>query len=124
MSYEMTRPHVPYMVNNKFNGTKCNNCGNIRFPARTYCNKCQGTEFSQTLFETKGTIYQWSTTYKKKGQDTQRAFGTVIVPSEDGKDVIGVSCTFDVDDFNKLDIGKEVEMVPNDKYAIFKLVED
>ena len=124
MSYEMTRPHVPFFINNKFNGIKCNNCGNIRYPARTYCNKCQGTEFSQILFETKGTIITWSTTYKKKGEDVQRAFGSVRVPSENGEDAIGVSCTFDVDDFNKLDIGKKVEMVPNDKYTIFKLVED
>ena len=124
--YEITRPDVPPLVDGKYNAVKCNNCGNIRMPPRSYCNVCQSEDLTQILFETKGTIITWSTTYKRKGQDTQNAFGSVAIKSVDGKDNYGVSCTFMVEnnDFSKLDIGKEVVLVPHDSIRLYKLVED
>jgi len=120
----ITRVKAPARVDNKINALKCNNCGNIRYPQRTYCNRCQGTDFSPVLLGPKGDVITFSSTYKKKATDVQRIFGSARLYSEDGKDSIGVSGTFDVEGIDDLKIGDKVELVPNDKYNIFKKIED
>ena len=120
----ITRPKVPRLIGNKLNAVKCNDCGNIRFPPRTYCNKCQGTNFSSILIGPKGIIQTYSSTYKKKEKDKQRIFGIAKLFTEDGKDSFNLSGTFDVENINELEIGKKIELLPNEKYNIFKLVED
>jgi len=120
----ITRVKAPARVDNKINAIKCNTCGNIRFPQRTYCNRCQGTDFSPILFEPKGEVITFSSTYKKKATDKQRIFGSARLYTKDGKDSIGVSGTFDVEGIDDLKIGDKVELIPNDQYNIFKKVED
>ncbi len=120
----ITRVKAPARVDNKINAIKCNNCGNIRYPARTYCNRCQGTDFSPILLGPKGEVVTFTSTYKKKATDKQRVFGSARLYSEDGKDSIGVSGTFDVESLDDLKIGDKVILYPNDKYNIFKKVED
>jgi uncharacterized OB-fold protein len=120
----ITRPKGPRLIGNKLNAVKCNDCGNIRFPPRTYCNKCQGTNFSRILIGPKGIIQTYSSTYKKKGRDKQRIFGIAKLFTEDDKDSFNLSGTFDVENINELEIGKQIELLPNEKYNIFKLVED
>ena len=120
----ITRVKAPARVDNKINAIKCNKCGNIRYPARTYCNRCQGTDFSPVLLGPKGEVITFTSTYKKKATDKQRVFGSARLYSEDGKDSIGVSGTFDVESIEDLTIGDKVILTPNDKYNIFKKVED
>ncbi|KKL53846.1 hypothetical protein LCGC14_1380860 [marine sediment metagenome] len=120
----ITRVKAPARVDNKINAIKCNKCGNIRYPARTYCNRCQGTDFSPVLLGPKGEVITFTSTYKKKATDKQRVFGSARLYSEDGKDSIGVSGTFDVESIDDLTIGDKVILTPNDKYNIFKKVED
>ena len=120
----ITRPRIPRLIENKLNAVKCNNCGNIRYPARTYCNKCQGTDFSSILIGPKGVIRTYTSTYKKKKKDKQRIFGLVELFSEDGKDSFGLMGTFDTENFDDVKIGKEVELLPNEKNTMFKIVGD
>ena len=120
----ITRPKIPRLIGSKLNAVKCNNCGHIRFPPRTYCNKCQGTDFSSILIGPKGVINTYSTTYKKKPSDKQRIFGVVQLFTEDGSDSIGLSGTFDTENLNDVKIGKNIELLPNEKYNLFKILED
>ncbi|MBY8987503.1 MAG: hypothetical protein KGD61_03535 [Candidatus Lokiarchaeota archaeon] len=120
----ITRVKAPARVDNKINAIKCNNCGNIRYPHRTYCNRCQGTDFSPVLLGPRGEVITFSSTYKRKATDEQRIFGSARLTSEDGKDSISISGTFDVKGIDDLKIGDKVELVPNDKFNIFKKVED
>jgi len=119
----ITRKKVPMLIENKVNAVKCNNCGNIRFPPRTYCNKCQGTIFSSILIGPTGVVLTYTTTYKKKPKDKQRIFGIVQLFTEDGKDSIRLSGTFDTENFNDVKIGKKIELLPNEKYIMFKILE-
>ncbi len=120
----ITRPKVPRLIGNKINAVKCNNCGNIRYPARSYCNKCQGTDFSSVLIGPKGVIQTYSSTYVKKKRDKKRIFGLVQLFSEDAKDSFGLSGTFDTENSEDVKIGKEVELIADDKFTIFKIVGD
>ncbi len=120
----ITRPKVPRLIGNKINTVKCNNCGNIRYPARSYCNKCQGTDFSSVLIGPKGVIQTYSSTYVKKKRDKKRIFGLVQLFSEDGKDSFLLSGTFDTENSEDVKIGKEVELIADDKFTIFKIVGD
>ena len=120
----ITRPKGSRLVGNKLNAIKCNTCGHIRYPARTYCNKCQGTDFSSILIGPKGVVATYSTTYKKKLNDKQRIFGVVQLFTEDGEDSFILSGTFDTDNYDDVKIGKKIELLPNDKYNIFKILED
>ena len=120
----ITRLKVPSLVGNKINAVKCNNCGHIRYPPRTYCNKCQGTDLSPILLGPKGVITTFTSSYKRKATDQQRFFGNVRLFSEDGKDSIGFGGAFDVKSLEELKIGQKVELVPYDRYTIFKIVED
>lgn len=120
----ITRLKVQTKFGNKIKASKCTNCGNIRNPPRTYCNICQGTNFEEIILGPKGEITTFSSTYKRKATDTQRFFGSVQLFSEDGKDSIGVGGTFDVQSIDELKIGQKVELIPDDRYNIFKIVED
>ncbi len=120
----ITRVKAPARVDNKINAVKCNNCGNIRYPPRTYCNRCQGTDFSPILLGPEGVVITYTSTYKKKATDKQRIFGSARLFSDDGKDSIGVSGTFDVESINDISIGDKIKLDPNDKYNIFKKVEE
>jgi uncharacterized OB-fold protein len=120
----ITRVKVPARVDNKINAVKCNNCGNIRYPPRTYCNRCQGTDFSPILLGPEGVVITYTSTYKKKATDKQRIFGSARLFSDDGKDSIGVSGTFEVESIDDISIGDKVKLDPNDKYNIFKKVEE
>ncbi|MFX1279594.1 MAG: Zn-ribbon domain-containing OB-fold protein [Promethearchaeota archaeon] len=120
----ITRVKGPARIDNKINAYKCNNCGNIRYPQRTYCNRCQGTDFSQILLGPKGEVITFSSTYKRKATDEQRIFGSARLYSEDGKDSIGISGTFDVKSIEDLKIGDKVELIPHDKFNIFKKLEE
>ncbi|MFX1454984.1 MAG: Zn-ribbon domain-containing OB-fold protein [Promethearchaeota archaeon] len=120
----ITRVKAPARIDNKINAIKCNNCGNIRYPQRTYCNRCQGTDFSPILLGPKGEVITFSSTYKRKETDEQRIFGSVRLTSEDGKDAISLGGIFAVKSIDDLKIGDKVELVPNDQYNIFKKIED
>ena len=120
----ITRSKGPRLIGNKLNAIKCNKCGHIRYPARTYCNKCQGTDFSSILIGPKGVVATYSTTYKKKLNDKQRIFGVVQLFTEDGEDSFILSGTFDTENYDDVKIGKKIELLPNDKYNIFKIMED
>ena len=120
----ITRQKVPMLIGNRVNAVKCNICGNIRFPPRTYCNKCQGTDLSSILIGPIGEIVTYSTTYKKKPKDKQRIFGIVQLFTEDGNDSITLSGTFDTENFDDVKIGKKIALLPNEKYIVFKILED
>ena len=120
----ITRLKAPTKIGNKIKAAKCNNCGNIRNPPRTYCNRCQGTEFTEVIFGPKGVITTYTSSYKRKATDKQIFFGSARLFSEDGKESLGVSGSFDVKSIDELDIGATVELVPHERYNIFKLVED
>ncbi|MFW9825670.1 MAG: Zn-ribbon domain-containing OB-fold protein [Candidatus Thorarchaeota archaeon] len=120
----ITRVKAPARIDNKINAIKCNNCGNIRYPQRTYCDRCQGTDFSPILLGPKGEVITFSSTYKRKETDEQRIFGSVRLTSEDGKDAISLGGIFAVKSIDDLKIGDKVELVPNDQYNIFKKIED
>jgi len=124
MENMITRPNIPRLIENKLNAIKCNKCGNIRYPARTYCNKCQGTDFSSILIGPRGIIQTFTTSYKKKKRDKQQIFGIVELFTEDGKDSINLMGTFDTENFDEIKIGKEVELLPNDKNTLFKIIGD
>ncbi len=120
----ITRPKIPRLIENKLNAVKCNNCGNIRYPARTYCNICQGTDFSSILIGPKGVVLTYSSTYQKKKRDKKQIFGLVKLFSEDGKDSFSLMGTFDTENFDDVKIGKEIELQPNEKNTMFKIVSD
>lgn len=120
----ITRLKIPTKIGNQIKVNKCSNCGNIRNPPRTYCNRCQGTDFKEVTFGPKGEITTYSSSYKRKATDKQRFFGQVRLFSDNGKDSMGLSGTFDVESIDELDIGQKVELVADDRYNIFKLVED
>ena len=120
----ITRPKVPSLIENKINAVKCNKCGSIRFPARTYCKKCQSQDLSPLLIGPKGEVLTYSTTYKKRSNDKQRIFGLVRIFTEDGNDSFVLSGSFDTENFEEVKIGKKVELLPNDRYTLFKLLED
>ncbi len=120
----ITRPKGSRFVGDKLNAVKCNNCGNIRFPVRNYCNKCQGIDLSPILIGPKGTIITYSTTYKKREKEKHRIFGVVQLFTEDGKDSLILSGTFDTENYDDVKIGKKIELLRNDKYNMFKILED
>jgi uncharacterized OB-fold protein len=120
----ITRPKVPALVGNKINAVKCNKCGSIRYPARTYCKNCQSMDLSPILIGPKGVILTYSTTYKKRPKDKQRIFGLVKLFTDDEKDSYILSGTFYTENFEDVKIGKRVELLPNDKYILFKILED
>jgi len=120
----ITRLKVPTKIGNQIKVNKCSNCGNIRNPPRTYCNRCQGTDFTEVVFGPKGEITTYSSSYKRKATDKQRFFGNVRLFSDNGKDSMGVGGTFDVESIDKLEIGQKVELLPDERYNIFKLGED
>jgi uncharacterized OB-fold protein len=120
----ITRPKIPRLIENKINAIKCKNCGNIRYPARTYCNKCQATDFSSVLIGPKGIIQTYTTNYQKKKRNKKRMFGIVKLFSQDGNDSFNLMGTFDTEDFDKVKIGTEVELLPNEKHTSFKIVGD
>lgn len=120
----ITRPKIPRLIENKINAVKCNNCGNIRYPARSYCNKCQGTDFSSILIGPKGVVLTYSSTYQKKKRDKKQIFGFVKLFSEDGKDSFSLMGTFDTENFDEVKIGREIELLPNEKNTLFKIVGD
>ncbi len=120
----VTRLKGPKLIGNKLNAVKCNTCGHIRFPPRTYCNKCQGTDFSSILIGPEGVVATYSTIYKKKPKDKQRIFGIAQLFTEDGKNSFNLSGTFDTENFEDVKIGKKIELLPNEKYNIFKIMED
>ncbi|MHA2391387.1 MAG: Zn-ribbon domain-containing OB-fold protein [Promethearchaeota archaeon] len=120
----ITRLKVPTKIGNKIKAAKCNNCGNIRYPPRTYCNRCQGNDFSEVTFGPMGEIVTYTSTRKRRADDKQRFFGSVRLQSEDGKDSLGVGGTFKVESIDELDIGQKVELIPDDRYNIFKLIEE
>ena len=124
MENMITRPKIPRLVENKINAVKCNNCGNIRYPARTYCNKCQSTDFSSVLIGPKGVIETYSNSYQKKKSDKLDIFGLVKLFSEDGKESFSLMGSFDTENFDELEIGKEVELLPNKKKTLFKIIGD
>jgi len=120
----ITRLKIPTKIGNQIRVYKCSNCGNIRNPPRTYCNRCQGTDFKEVTFGPKGEITNYSSSYKRKATDKQRFFGQVRLFSDNGKDSMGLSGTFEVESIDELDIGQKVELVADDRYNIFKLVEE
>ena len=120
----ITRPKIPKLIENKINAVKCNNCGNIRYPARSYCNKCQGTDFSSVLIGPKGVIQTYSSNYQKKKRDKKQIFGLVTLISEDGKDSFNLMGTFVTENFDEVKIGKEIELLPNEKTTLFKIIGD
>jgi len=120
----ITRLKIPTREGNKVKVRRCNNCGNIRNPPRTYCNICQGTDFTEVVFGPKGEITTFSSSYKRKATDKQRFFGQVRLFSNNGNDSMGVGGTFDVESIDELEIGQKVELLPDERYNIFKLVED
>jgi len=120
----ITRPKIPKLIENKINAVKCNNCGNIRYPARSYCNKCQGTDFSSVLIGPKGVIQTYSSNYQKKKRDKKQIFGLVTLFSEDGKDSFNLMGTFVTENFDEVKIGKEIELLPNEKTTLFKIIGD
>ncbi len=120
----ITRVKVPTRLGNKIRVRRCNNCGNVRNPPRTYCNKCQGTDFTEVVFGPKGVITTFSSSYKRKADDKQTFFGAVRLFSDNGEDSIGVSGSFDVKSIDSLEIGQKVELLPIEKYNLFKLAED
>ncbi|MFX1532476.1 MAG: Zn-ribbon domain-containing OB-fold protein [Promethearchaeota archaeon] len=120
----ITRLKVPTRKGNKIIARRCNKCGNIRNPPRTYCNICQSTEFTEVIFGPKGEITTYSSSYKKKATDIQRFFGNVRLFADNGEDSIGVGGIFDVKSIDELEIGQKVELLPEEKYNIFKLIED
>ena len=120
----ITRPAIPRLVENKINAVKCNNCGNIRYPARSYCNKCQGTDLSSVLIGPNGVILTYSSSYQKKKRDKKQIFGLVKLLSENGKDSFNLMGTFTTENFDEVKIGKEVELLPNEKTTLFKIIGD
>jgi uncharacterized OB-fold protein len=120
----ITRVKAPARIDNKINGSKCKNCGNIRYPPRTYCNRCQGTEFSQVLLGPEGEVVTFTSNYRRKETDELRVFGSARLYSEDKKDSIGISGTFAVKSIDDLQIGDKVVLIPHEKYNIFKKVEE
>ncbi|MFX0165661.1 MAG: Zn-ribbon domain-containing OB-fold protein [Candidatus Hodarchaeota archaeon] len=119
----ITRLKVQTKIGNKIKVFKCSKCGNIRNPPRTYCNICQGTDFAEVVFGPKGEITTYTSSYKRKETDKQLFFGMVRIFSENGKDSMGVSGSFDVKSIDELEIGKRVELIPDEKNNIFKLLE-
>ena len=120
----ITRLKIPTREGNKVIIRRCNNCGTTRNPPRTYCNRCQGTSFTELKFGPKGVITTFSSSYKRKATDKQRFFGNVRLFSDNGEDSTGLSGTFDVENLDALEIGQKVELLPDEKYNIFKLVDD
>lgn len=120
----ITRLKVPTRIGNKIKVAQCNNCGNIRNPPRTYCNICQGTEFTERVFGPKGEIITFSSSYKRKATDVQRFFGNVRLFSEDGENSFGVGASFDVKSIDELEIGKKVQLMPEERFNLFKVVEE
>jgi len=120
----ITRLKVPTKIGNKIKVQRCNNCGNIRNPPRTYCNRCQGTEFTEVVFGPKGVITTFSSSYKRKATDKQTFFGQVRLFADNGKDSIGVGASFDVEKLEDLEIGQKVELSHDEKYNKFKIVEE
>jgi len=120
----ITRLKVRTKIGNQIKAAKCNNCGHIRNPPRTYCNRCQGDNFTDIILGPMGEIVTYSSTYKKKATDKQRIFGIVQLYSEDKKDTISVGGSFNVENIDDLEVGQKVELTPRKKYNVFKLMEE
>jgi uncharacterized OB-fold protein len=41
-------------------GSRCDNCGNVAFPAQSSCARCQGTATSEHLLAREGTLWTWT----------------------------------------------------------------
>ena len=90
-------------------GTKCLSCGELSFPPRKVCPKCQSREMEAYSFNKKGTVYSYTTIYQAAEQFEQNVPYSVAIIELDK----GVKVTAQLTDIrgDKVEIGMPVEMV-------------
>ena len=53
-------------------GARCTGCGLIGFPAGPACERCGGTEVTETLLSDRGTLWTFTTQSFRPGRSTRR----------------------------------------------------
>ena len=113
------------VFDDKLNCVVCNDCKNISFPSKDYCDRCQSLNVSQLLLGSKWKLMSYTISY------IQPVIGYIKVPypygvarffNEDGGfiDVLGV-----IDSkkpFNDIEINKDVQLLRSRVFVKFKMV--
>jgi uncharacterized OB-fold protein len=98
-------------------GSRCTACGVMTFPKQDGCPRCTGDQMEEALFDRRGTLWTFTTQQfvpksppyiRAETEETFRpyALGYVEFPGQ-----AKVEGRIDVDDFSKLQIGMEMEVV-------------
>ena len=108
----------------KLNCIACKDCGNISFPSKDYCDRCQSLNVSQLLLGPKGKLMSYTIS------NIQPLIGNIKKPypyavarffNEDGEyiDVLGV-----IDSkkpFSDIEINKDILLLRNKMFIKFKM---
>lgn len=90
--------------------SKCKSCGDIAFPPKTFCGKCEGEEVEEMLLGNKANVYSYTTVYQMgvPGVEVPHTIAIVKFPEDDELLVAGqmTDCAPE-----EVKVGMEVETV-------------
>ena len=115
---------IKLVYEDKLNCVVCNDCGNISFPSKDYCDRCQSLNVSQLLLGPNGKLMSYTIS------SLAPLIGNVKIPypygvarffNEEGKfiDVLGL-----IDSkapFNDVEINKDVHLLRSKMFIKFKM---
>lgn len=98
-------------------GSRCSECGVVTFPSQSGCPGCTGDQMEQTLFERRGTLWTFTTQeFIPKSPpyarvETEETFKPYALGYVEFAGQAKVEGRIDEQDFSKLRIGMEMEVV-------------
>ena len=94
-------------------GSKCSSCGEIFFPKKekNWCVHCNKTTLEDILLGRKGKIVTFSVVMQQPGGGFYKGPVPYAYGCVDMEAGIRIETLFSTDDFDKLDVGKDVELV-------------
>ena len=115
---------IKLVYDEKLNCVACNDCKNISFPSKDYCDRCQSPNVSQLLLSSKGKLMSYTTSNMQPligGIKLPYPYGVARFFNEDGGfiDVLGV-----IDSkkpFNDIEINKDIQLLRNKMFIKFKM---
>lgn len=117
----------PIFIGDRLNASKCNDCGNIRFPRMAYCNICQSTNVSEYLIGPKGKLMSYTISYTKPliGRiKPPYPYAVARFPTENVNYIDVFGAIDSQEPFNDIKINGLVKLIPDKLLVKFKMEED
>ena len=96
---------------------KCEKCGDISFPKKTWCGKCDGKVMNDVLLSNRGKLYAHTIVRQTvPGYTVPNILGVVKVPEDDGLLIMAQIHGCDIDEVVN---GMEVETIIAELYTDF-----